>query len=86
MSEHIIHVNRHHIAANTKDGRRRPIYTIKSKGQGTRYARQVDIDGPSRLIYSPDKPLSCGARAWIETDAGLTLTDEMSYQEAKLCS
>lgn len=22
----------------------------------------------ARVVYSPDKPLSCGARVWIETD------------------
>ena len=30
---------------------------------------EVEINGPSKVIYSPDKPLSCGARLWIETDA-----------------
>ena len=23
----------------------------------------------NKIIYSPDKPLSCGARVWIETEA-----------------
>ena len=30
------------------------------------YATYVTIDGPSKLVYSPDKPLSCGAKVWIE--------------------
>lgn len=30
---------------------------------------EVEIKGPSKMVYSPDKPLSCGARLWIETDA-----------------
>jgi hypothetical protein len=29
----------------------------------------VEIKGPSKLVYSPDKPLSCGARVWVETEA-----------------
>jgi hypothetical protein len=77
----IIHVNRQHIAKNAKDGGDRPVYTIKRGGQ-TRYAREVQIDGPSRLVYS-GKQLSCGARAWIETDAPLTLVDEMTFAEAR---
>lgn len=77
----IIHVNRQHIAKNAKDGGDRPVYTIKRDGQ-TRYAREVQIDGPSRLVYS-GKQLSCGARAWIETDAELTLVDEMTFAEAR---
>lgn len=32
-------------------------------------AIEVRIDGPCVIRYSPDKPLSCGARVWIEADA-----------------
>jgi hypothetical protein len=77
----IIHVNRSHIAANAKDGGNRPVYTVKD-GRGVRYAREVQINGPSRLVYN-GKQLSCGARAWIETSADVTLVDEMSFAEAK---
>jgi hypothetical protein len=28
----------------------------------------VAIEGPSEVIYSPDKPLRCGAHVWIETE------------------
>jgi len=27
----------------------------------------------SKLVYSPDKPLSCGAKVWIETDSEITI-------------
>lgn len=77
----IIHVNRHHIAANAKDQGKRPVYTIKRGGKTT-YARRVEINGPSILVQD-DNQLSCGARVWIETHADLILTDAMSYQEAK---
>ena len=76
----IIHVNRQHIAMNAKDGKNRPVYTIKDSGK-TRYAREVIIEGPSRLVYNGTQ-LSCGARAWIETDAELQLVDEMTFKEA----
>ena len=77
----IIHVNRQHIAKNAKDGGNRPVYTIKRKGK-TLYAREVEIHGPSRLVYD-GRQLSCGARAWIETDADVTLVDEMTFRQAK---
>lgn len=77
----IIHVNRQHIAMNAKDGGNRPVYTIKNKGK-IRYAREVIIKGPSRLVYD-GRQLNCGARAWIETDSELDLIDEMSYKEAR---
>ena len=77
----IIHVNKQHIAMNAKDGKNRPVYTIKF-GKVTRYAREVVIDGPSKLVYNGTQ-LNCGARAWIETDADVTLVDEMSFKEAR---
>lgn len=77
----IIHVNRQHIAQNAKDGGNRPVYTIKRGGR-TRYAREVVINGPSRMVYD-GRQLSCGARAWIETSAPIDLIDEMSFKEAK---
>jgi len=77
----IIHVNRHHIAANSKDGLNRPVYTIKEKNK-TKYAREVQILGPSKLVYDGSQ-LKCGARAWIETDSPLHLTDEMTFKQAQ---
>jgi hypothetical protein len=77
----IVHVNRQHIAMNAKDGGNRPVYTIKTGGR-TRYAREVEILGPSRLIYD-GRQLSCGARAWVETSAELLLHDEMTFKEAR---
>lgn len=78
----IIHVNRQHIAMNAKDGGNRPVYTVKQKDKN-RYAREVVILGHSKLIYDGTQ-LSCGARAWIETDAELVLIDEMTFKEARL--
>jgi hypothetical protein len=83
MTPHIIHVNRQHIAMNSKDGGNRPVYTIKLNNGTTRYAREVEILGPSKMVYNGEQ-LRCGARAWIETYADLNLIDEMSFQEAKV--
>lgn len=77
----IIHVNRHFIAQNSKDGLNRPVYTIKS-GNTNRYAREVKILGESKLVYNGNQ-LNCGARAWIETHADIELIDEMSHADAK---
>jgi hypothetical protein len=64
----IIHVNQHVIKANAKNGMNEPVLTVKTYKEN-RYAHAVDIKGASRIVYSPDKPLSCGAKVWIETDA-----------------
>jgi hypothetical protein len=62
----IVHVNMHVIRSNQKTGERKPVLTVKTHKSNT-YAHEVSINGPSKVIYSPDKPLSCGARVWIET-------------------
>ena len=64
----IIHVNQHEIKANVKNGTDNPVLTVKTYKSNT-YAHEVEIMGASRIVYSADKPLSCGARVWIETDA-----------------
>lgn len=64
----IIHVNQHVIKANRKNGVEDPVLTVKTYNSNT-YAREVEILGPAKIIYSPDKPLSCGAHVWIETQA-----------------
>lgn len=63
-----IHVNQHIIKSNAKTGAREPALTVKDYRQNRR-AHTVAIDGPSSIVYSPDKPLDCGARVWIETTA-----------------
>ena len=64
----IIHVNQHAIKRNAKAGTNEPVLTVKTYKSNT-YAHEVRIDGPSTLVYRPDKPLPCGARVWIETQA-----------------
>jgi hypothetical protein len=62
----IVHVNQHVIRRNNKTGEREPVLTVKHRGDNN-YYHEVLIDGPCKVIYRPDKPLSCGARVWIET-------------------
>ena len=67
-----IHVNQHVIKANAKSGERNPVFTIKHGGKNT-YATRVKVKGEMELVYSPDKPLSCGAKVWIETRGDIEL-------------
>lgn len=64
----ILHVNQHLIRSNHATGAREPVITVK-RGKRNVYGHEVAIDGPVRIVYSPDKPLSCGARVWISTAA-----------------
>ena len=62
-----IHVNQHKIRSNKKHNLNEPVITVKTSKSNT-YAHEVEVLGPSKIIYSPDKPLSCGAKVWIETE------------------
>ena len=70
----IVHVNQHVIKANGKTGERNPPLTVKTYKSNT-YASEVIIKGDSRVIYSPNKPLSCGAHVWIETESEVEIVD-----------
>lgn len=63
-----IHINKHVILANRKHGRNDPPLRVKTSRENMP-AYNVRILGPSELVYRPDRPLSCGARVWIETRA-----------------
>ena len=73
MSITRIHVNSHTLRANAKSGRRDPVLSVKAGGT-SRPASSVEITGPCRVVYSPDKPLSCGAVVWVETE-GVVVVD-----------
>ena len=68
----IIHVNQHAIRRNIKAEKPEPVLTVKTYKSNT-YAHEVSIDGASKVVYSPHKPLSCGARVWIETESTVTI-------------
>ena len=76
-----IHVNQHVIKANAKNGENNPIFTIKQGGSNT-YAHNVKVKGEMELVYSPDKPLSCGAKVWIETRGDIEL-DNLANLDTK---
>jgi len=60
-----VSVNGLKIKQNKKDGRRRRIFRREQAGKIT-YHNKVLIPAQAKLVYSPDKPLKCGARAWIQ--------------------
>ncbi len=74
-----IHVNQHNIRSNLKHGTNKPVVTVKTYKSNT-YGHVVEIAGPSKVIY-PDKPLSCGARVWIETESEVKVIDTETGEE-----
>jgi hypothetical protein len=71
----IIHINRFTIDRNRKLGLKdKPIIVRTYKG--TQHTDSVEILGPAKIVYSPDKPLNgCGARVWIETEGEVNIAE-----------
>lgn len=68
-----IHVRRDVIAADKKSGRKGHAIGVETSGMRKRYGTRVTIAGPCSVIYRPERPLPCGARAWMETTAPVTV-------------
>jgi hypothetical protein len=64
----IIHVNRNILAANKKYKKSDPAIIIRT-WKGTRYCKKVRV-GNVTFVQNEEKPLSCGARIWAETESG----------------
>ena len=45
----------------------------QSIAQKKKVSRFVVCNGATRIVYSPDKPLSCGAKVWIEALGDVTI-------------
>lgn len=71
-----IHVNQHIIRANAKNGENKPPLTVKTSKKNHK-CTSVEVQGPSTVVYSPDKPLSCGAKVWIETNSPVLVDEEL---------
>jgi len=81
----IIHVNQHVIKRNTKNETDEPVLSVKTY-KDNNYAHEAIIRDKSgneiaRVIYRPHKPLSCGARCWIETDTELSEIELIKRKE-----
>ena len=74
-----IHINQHKIRSNKKNNLEEPVITIKTFKSNT-YAKEVDILGKSKLVYKPNKPLSCGAKVWIETEDKIVLDNGVTIE------
>ena len=71
MKKTVIHVNQHVIKANRKNGSFDPVLTVKTYNSN-QYAHSAviyDNEGneAARIVYRPDRPLSCGAHVWVDT-------------------
>ncbi len=80
-----IHVNKNAITSNKKDHTYKPVITIKQGTEKHRntYCHYVDIQGPCRVIYRPDREKACGATVWIEVAPNIPLISKVFSSPAE---
>ena len=72
-----IHVDRDRVVSNFKTGKEDPVLVVEKDGLILFKAIEVEIAGPSRVIYRPANPhpvsdlyeSKTNIRAWIETES-----------------
>lgn len=77
-----IHINSHNIRSNIK-GSNLPVITVKTSKLNI-YGNKVEIldnmnNVIATVIYNPEKPLSCGAKVWIETQQPILVDGNLIY-------
>lgn len=86
----IIHVNQLVIRRNMKTGEREPVITCKNYKEN-RYGHEAIIydtlgNVAAKIVYDPDKPLSCGARVWIESENKVEVINHGNEIDKACCS
>ena len=78
-TKYVVHVNREFISHNTKNPELNlPVWIVRRGRSGnSRYAHSVKMLGDVVAVQSA-KPLSCGAKAWIEC-SDVELENEVDY-------
>lgn len=72
-----VHVNQFMIKSNMKETdkkNRRPVITVQTSAGSIR-ANNVRLEGDSKVKYTPDNKLSCGASVYIETEDAIILDE-----------
>ena len=56
---------------------------LRSLETGLDGLNEIEIEGRCRLVYSPDKPLSCGAKVWIEVldEHGIVAKNAVAFKD-----
>lgn len=83
----IVHVAKQAIQSNLKHGTNEPPVIVRDYRGATR-AHEVELVTPDgtvlgRFIHSPDQPLSCGARVWLELDTDKCVARPVSVEQMK---
>lgn len=76
-AETFIHVDQKALRQNKKNGTALPVVLVKQGPRKTERCHEVEILGPSRLVYRPNQPKHCGACLWIEIDPTVQIVTKL---------
>ena len=76
-----IYISQSRIRGNKMHGSNEPVITV-SGSTGDLYSNEVIIYGQdgleaARVVYRPESPSSCGAKAWVEASNGYLCADNL---------
>ncbi len=79
QASNFICVNQHKIRKNKKAGNSKEKVILVKRGKNKTHSEChfLEIQGPSRLVYQPDRPLNCGATVWLEVDPDVRLVSKV---------
>jgi hypothetical protein len=77
-SSTFIHIRQDRLRHNRKHGTDNPVVTIRS-GNRLTYCHEATIEGICRIVYQPDRPLSCGATLWLELEPTTRVKSKTRY-------
>lgn len=80
MTNKIIHINKNIIQFNAKHGTTFPVCRVE-EGKKVTYCMEVEIYGPSKMVYRPECARECGAKLWIETDSEIRMLYPKTYAQ-----
>jgi len=80
-----INVNTHHIRYNNNEQNtcKKPVIRVKIGSKKTFYTNYIEVNGPCRLVYEPEKPC-VGAKVWLETFAEVYFEPEPVFSKEDL--
>lgn len=82
MALYRLYVNKRNLKLNSQDGLERPLWMVETDNKLS-YAKEVNIIGPSKLVFNGKKLNGNGPLTWLETEGPIELIGEMTEEHMK---
>ncbi len=78
----IIHIDSRKLKSNREKQEKEPIIIVREGSRPPAHCHEIEINGPSRLVYRPNHPISSGAVLWIEVEPNIHVNKKVFTQVA----